>query len=321
MRIKSFLQRMRTPLLCLRTWLKARKKIIRVFQIPSIDIDQPLPGHLMREINTGSFNLLLSLRIEPGQTSLSSRLSHTTTKRRVLLQRYPVLDLRRFEAGMLINRASESGGSSSSTPSRNIQPKSSFKSVRFATPLIGLPPLAPKPIKPRSTSTKIINIGPTAKSEFVDLSAENPTEPVTEQLAASSGLNEHNTLSTIHQEHEDPNKRRLRPRKRKTLEIEPAKADTPPAAKKPRVIKPAKAKNAKAGRASASVAPPVKKIKIIRSAKPKTAKPEDVAQPCINHEPRKNERVSTNTDTTKHVLVNQGQPMIVAIESTDEDES
>ncbi|RSL96972.1 hypothetical protein CDV31_013261 [Fusarium ambrosium] len=223
-------------------------------------------------------------------------------------------------------------------PSQQALPtKTSFKSVRFAKPLVGLPPLAPKSrnkdtaaepqsiLKDEKKSTKKSAKKPAKKAvkKAVDESEdENMEEPVDKPAAKPADTNgsfisKDNVLSDPE---DNPNKRRLRPRKRKNTETESVEADVPRVVKKPRTTKAAKSKTAEQAPAGTEVQPTVKKPRVIKAAKSKNAATKTTASSSVTDEPLKKEEASTEADIPKETQVN-GNELTAAIGNTDEQES
>ncbi|KAM0436044.1 hypothetical protein ACHAPT_002936 [Fusarium lateritium] len=201
------------------------------------------------------------------------------------------------------------GGSSSSTPSQQALPtKTSFKSVRFAAPLIGHPPLAPKS-RNRKTVAQPRSILKTAKKtatqpadesmddESMDESVDKPVKPArTPADTNGSDISKDNVLSDPE---DNPHGRRLRPRKRKNNESEPAEADAQPATKKSRVTKSAKSKTTEQASSSAEAQPAAKKPRATKTAKAKKAAKKTAASSRVTDESPQNEEASTEASVPK----------------------
>ncbi|KAM5345383.1 hypothetical protein ACJ41O_011245 [Fusarium nematophilum] len=187
--------------------------------------------------------------------------------------------------------------------------KAAFKSVRFAKPLVGLPPLAPKQIKPRSISLNTNAKKGVALSEPVDSirSAETSDSTVLSDEA-----------STIEQV-ENPNRRQLRPRKRKNTEAEPAKVNIQPIAKKPRTMKPTKPKNTKTEAAKAQEQPATKKLRAIQPAKPKNVDIKAKIYTRTKDEPSKHGEGAAKMESPEVIEI-ASKRTVITIESTDEEE-
>ena len=132
-----------------------------------------------------------------------------------------------------------------------------------------------------------------------------------------SSISKDNVLSDPE---DNPNKRRLRPRKRKNTETEPVEADVPPVAKKPRTTKAAKSKTTEQAPASTEVQPTIKKPRTIKAVKSKNAATKTTASSRITDEPLENEEASTEADIPKETQVN-GDESTAAKANTDEEES
>ncbi|KAL6359371.1 hypothetical protein LRP88_06792 [Fusarium phalaenopsidis] len=190
---------------------------------------------------------------------------------------------------------------------RALPTKTSFKSVRFAKPLIGLPPLAPKS-KNKDTAAEPQSILKAEKK-----STKKPAKKTAEKPAKKAD----NVLSGPE---DNPNKRRLRPRKRKNTETEPVEADVSPVAKKPRTTKAAKSKTTEQAPASTEVQPIAKKPRAIKAAKSKNAATKTTASSRVTDEPLEDQEASTEADLPKEAQVTGDESTAVKA-NTDEEES
>ncbi|KAF4975204.1 hypothetical protein FZEAL_7974 [Fusarium zealandicum] len=100
-------------------------------------------------------------------------------------------------------------------------------------------------------------------------------------------------------EEENPNKRRLRPRKRKNTETEPVETEPQPVVKKARTIKPVKANSAE--------------------MEPTKGFSQPTPFPAPPPAPSKNEEAPVKIDLARKARANGKQPVVITIESTDEE--
>jgi hypothetical protein len=155
--------------------------------------------------------------------------------------------------------------------------------------------------------------------ESEDEYMEKPVDNLAVKTVDTNGsfISKDNVLSDPE---DNPNKRRLRPRKRKNTETEPVEADVPPVAKKPRTTKAAKSKTTEQTPVTTEVQPTAKKPRAIKAAKSKNAATKTTAFSRVTDEPLENEEASTEADLPKETLVN-GDESTAAKANTDEEES
>ncbi|KAJ4264910.1 hypothetical protein NW762_005153 [Fusarium torreyae] len=197
-------------------------------------------------------------------------------------------------------RGWSNGDNSSSKADEQPKPKSAFKSVRFAEPLVGLPPAGPK-------SNKRKDIDSDSNGDVVGLGSS-----VVKRAKTNNSVVPKKEVIVI--QDDSSHKRRLRPRKPKTTEAELTAPSVEPAKKQ----QPKVAQSRKRKTVEAEPAPKVKRIKIVRSGASKNADTQATRSTPKNGKSPKNEESSVKDESSDDLQIIMCQPATINIESTDE---
>ncbi|KAM0341161.1 hypothetical protein ACHAPU_010176 [Fusarium lateritium] len=171
-----------------------------------------------------------------------------------------------------------------------------FKSVRFTEPLVGPPSTTQKSNKRKRPDSL-------------------PDGDIVEQKKSGKDVE----VAVVDKD-DNPHKRRLRPRKPKTPEVEPKTSTAEPAKKKPKVAPSRKRKTAEPVHTEPTTG--VKRIKIIRSGTSKKAQAQAQATvPTTNTKggkSSKDEESPIKDESSDDVLIINSQRAVITIDSTDE---